>query len=292
MCAGCSTLQQDEGAAEAGARNGVTIARVQEPTSPDHHPCTNVKGSCDNASVVNTVVTWLDKFDETQDGKSLGTLYIRDLGAPHPYGGIGIYQSNFVPASLDALPGDVLDFFGPYQESTSIGTAKFPAGTFLAQLYKPVGTYRYEFASSFPPAWSEPMTIQVTDLYENSPNSSGPPKPDGSFAHGRPYLQMLVTVHDVDLAAGACAPGGSGTCMAPNYGGRVTYGIYPHGGTYQTALAPVAISNELFDLRKDDYPVGTHFASVTGIVTWFYTFHIAPRSRDDLVPVSGDAGAD
>ncbi len=291
LCAGC-TLNQDPSAANGS--QGLTVAQVQAPSSPDHHPCTNVKGSCNNATVTSTVVTWLDKFDETQDGKSAGTLYIRDLGAPHTYGGIGIYQPNYVPASLDPLQGDVLDFVGPYQESTTIGTAKFNPGTYLPQLYKPVGTYRYEFASSFPAAWSEPMTIpQIAELNENLRGSNGAVKQDGNFLHGREYLQMLVTVHDVDVGPGACAAGGSGTCMAPSWGGRVTFPMYAHGGTYDVALAPPAISNELYDLRQADFKAGTHFSSVTGIVTWFFTFHIAPRSKDDLVVAQdGDAGAD
>jgi hypothetical protein len=46
---------------------------------------------------------------------------------------------------------------------------------------------------------------------------------------------------------------------------------------------PCTITNELYALGKNDFPDGTHFTSVTGIVTWFYTYSIAPRSAADLV---------
>lgn len=280
ICAGCSTLQQDE-PAEAGV-TGLTIAQIQNPKSPDYHPCPSTSTTCNSQAVTNTVVTWLDKFDETRDGKSAGTLYIRDVGTNHLYGGIGIYEPNFVPASLDPLPGDVIDFAGPYQEDTSIGTAVFSNGTFLPQLYKPVGTFRYEFASDFPASWSAPQPVQLSDLNENVGTTA-----DGNFEHGRQYMQMLVTVNDVYVSQGISAAGGEGF--------RVTYPLGTCGNvqskTCFTQSGP-QISNELFNLLATDYPAGTHFASVTGIVTWFFTFHIAPRTRDDLVLASGDAGTE
>lgn len=276
ICAGCSTIAQDEPAKISST--GFTLAQIQDPSSPDYHPCLSTAATCDNQIVTSTVVVWLDKFDETKDGKSAGTLYIRDLGDNHVYGGIGIYQPNFVPASLDPLPGDVLDFAGPYQEATSIGKAVFNPHTYLPQLYKPVGTFRYEFASSFPSAWIQPQQIQLSDLNENTKMA------DGGFAHGRQYMQMLVTVNDVWVGPGVSAPGGSGARVTYPMGTCSSNSCFTSGG-------PV-LSNELFDLLANDYPNGTHFKSVTGIVTWFYSFQIAPRSKDDLVVASGDAGAE
>lgn len=276
ICAGCSTIQQDESVADSGT--GLTLAQVQNPKSSDYHPCASTTPTCDTQTVTSTTVVWLDKFDETRDGKSAGTLYIRDLGPNHVYGGIGIYEPNFVPANLDPLPGDVLDFAGPYQEATSIGKAVFNPGTFLPQLYKPVGTFRYEFASDFPSSWTQSQTLQLSDLDENGKTS------DANFGHARQYLQMLVTVNDVYVGPGTSAPAGSGA--------RVTYPLGTCTSNSCFAAGGAQISNELFDLRASDYPQGTHFKSVTGLVTWFYTFHIAPRTRDDLVPASSDAGTE
>ncbi len=285
VCAACSTIQQD-GPAGTDAGGGLTIAQVQDPGSPDYHPCPSTSTTCNTQTITNAVVTWLDKFDETRDGKSAGTLYIRDVGANHLFGGIGIYEPNFVPASLDPLPGDVLDFAGPYQEDTTIGSAVFNPHTFLPQLYKPVGTFRYEFASDFPSSWTAPQPVLLSDLYENG--GANGTTADANFAHGRQYMQMVVTVKDVYVSTGTSSAGGQGF--------RVTY---PTGTcanvTSRTCFNPSspAISNELFDLQATDYQAGTHFSSVTGIVTWFYTFQIAPRTRDDLVLASGsDAGTE
>jgi hypothetical protein len=283
VCTACSTIQQDE-PVEAGG-GGLKLSDIQNPKSPDYHPCNNTKGVCDNQTVTSTVVVWLDKFDETRDGKSAGTLYIRDLGVNHVYGGIGIYEPNFVPASLDPLPGDVVDFAGPYQEATAIGKAMFntsPVRTYLPQLYKPVGTFRYEFASDFPPAWVQPQTVQLSDLAESTKAQ------DGNFDHARQYMQMLVTVNDVYVGPASSVPGGSGT--------RITYPLGTCSDVHNASCFPmggVQISNELFDLQPTDYAPGTHLKSVTGIVTWFFSFHIAARTKDDLVgDSSGDAGAE
>jgi len=240
--------------------NGLRLAQVQDPTSPDYHPN-------DNANMTSQVVTWLDTYDETMDGKSVGTLYVQDVGSQAPYAGVGIYEESLVPASLTVLPGDVLDLQGPYQESGNIGSATFNAGTFLPQLYKPVGTFRYEFT---PP---DPKVITVDDLAENVGK-----KTDGAFAMSRRWLGMLVTIQNVSVAAAVPGP-------------RVTYPMEEADGTV-AANAP-AISNENYNLHASTdgagnpdpagYPSGTRFSSVTGIVTWFYTFHIAPRTAADLV---------
>ena len=47
------------------------------------------------------------------------------------------------------------------------------------------------------------------------------------------------------------------------------------------------MDNELYPLPYSDPKFGTtpgsvHFASVTGVVTYFFSFHIAPRSDADI----------
>jgi hypothetical protein len=258
----CDSLQQDAPAPYDASPlgNGLRLSAVQNPKSSDYHPCPSTSTNCASAHVSSVVESWLDTFDETMDGKSVGTLYIQDVGTPHPYGGIGVYEPNYIPASLTPVPGDVFDFAGPYQEAHNIGKAMFGNGTFLPQLYKPVGNYRYEFQ---PPP---PMTIQVSDLYEDSSSGVGS---DGNFPHARQFLQMLVTINDVEVGAGVDASK------------RVTYPMA--GANGKSITNGPSISNELYDLKANDFPSGTHFKSVTGIVTWFFTFHIAPRTVDDLV---------
>jgi hypothetical protein len=223
--------------------NGRRLAEVQDPRGPAYAPNTTV-------NLTSLAVVWTDTFDETKDGKSLGTVFVQDVASTAPYSAISVFQPSYVPSDLRLLPGDVLDFTGPYQEVTAIGSAHFPAGQTLPQLAKPVGTFRYEYQA--PPA----KPIALADLND--------------YATGRQWEGMLVTVQDVYVVAGS------------TNGGRVTYTLVPNpdaGSNVDT----VAISNEEYDLTATDFAPGTHFQSVTGIVTWFFSFHIAPRSPSDLV---------
>jgi hypothetical protein len=236
---------------------GLRIADLQSPSSTyysqamtlaqtDHNEGKAQTGV--NVIVSSVVVQWVDTYDETKDGKSVGTVYVQDLNSTAPYSGIDIYSPSYVPASLRLIVGDVLDFNGPYEEAANIGTAVFLPQT-LPQLSKPVGTFRYEYQT---PA---PLGIQLADLNQ--------------YATGRKWENMLVTMKDITIAAGA------------NNSGRVTYPV-GQGSEQITSNSPT-LSNELYALGPNDYPAGTHFSSVTGIVTWFFTFHIAPRSPADLV---------
>jgi hypothetical protein len=234
--------------------NGLRLAQIQDPKSPDY----KVNQS---ATVTSAVCTWLDTYDETMDGKSKGTLYVQDIGSNAPYAGIDIYEANYVPASLTVLPGDVLDLVGPYQETTKIGNTGFDTGTFLPQLYKPVGTFRYQY-----PLPATPKVLTAADLWGS----------DEYFPTARQWMNMLVTLNDVVLATGV------------DLNKRVTYAMGDVGakpgsmGAISSAYS-VAMSNELFALGATDYQPGTHLKSLTGIVTWFFGFQVAPRTRDDIV---------
>jgi hypothetical protein len=248
--AACGSMQADPPAPYTPdpLGTGLRIRDVQDPSSPHYSPGKDV-------SVTSVTVTWVDTFDETKNGKSIGTVYIQDVGSQAPYSGISLYQPSYVPADLHPIPGDVLDFVGPYQEVKNIGTAIFPPGQTLPQLAKPVGTFRYEYQT---PA---PRVVPLSDLND--------------YVKGRPWEGMLVTVDDVYVGAVTCSP--NPTCQP---GDRVSYPLFAH--TSDPAVAnQVSISNELFDLPAN-IPPGTHFTSVTGIVTWFYSYHIAPRTPADL----------
>lgn len=80
---------------------------------------------------------------------------------------------------------------------------------------------------------------------------------------------MLVTIEDVTIAAGA------------DNDDRVGY---PMGqGDAAATSNSATLTNELYNLGSTDFPAGTHFQSVTGIVTWFFSYSVAPRSVADLV---------
>ncbi|HEY8090794.1 MAG TPA: hypothetical protein VIF09_23190 [Polyangiaceae bacterium] len=255
MAAACSSLTEDAAVPPPAdpLGTGVRIASIQNPSSPDYtqavaNPTLGVK-----VDVSSVVVSWIDTFDETKDGKSIGTVYIQDVGSQAPYSGISLYEPSYVPASLRLLPGDVLDVAGPYEEVPKIGTAVFNTGNSLPQLAKPVGTFRYEFSTP------SPVEVQLSDINQNN------------YSTGRKWEGMLVTLKDITIA----------NCTSDTAGLRNV--CLMGQGDASIDLHAAAISNEFYDLKITDYPGGTHFSSVTGIVTWFYSYEVAPRSPADLV---------
>ena len=203
-----------------------------------------------NGSIVNVSsasVTWLDTFDETSNGKSKGTLYIQDVGSKAPFSGMSLYKQTLVPANETATPGDVFNLSGTFSLQTSVGSAVFGPGQYLVQISNPTCTFEYEYAVP------DPVEIPVTDLGVD-------------FNTGLKWTSMLVKLTNVTLGAGILSSSG-----------RVTYSVQGAGNN------PPDIANELYNLGASDYPAGTVFSSITGIVTWFEGYEIAPRSAADLV---------
>lgn len=196
--------------------------------------------------VTSTVVTAIDNFDETKDGKSRGTVYLQDVDIPGPLAGISLFSPTFVPANLRLAPGDVVDMNGQYVEQQTIGSTVNFAPNFLPQMAKP--TVQQRFETNLP----APVVIDVTDLDD--------------FSKGRRWLGMLVQVQNVTVAHGPSADGS----------GRVT-------AQFNSFVNGAAISNELWDLPAGYFPDNTHFTSITGLVTFFFNLKIAPRSAADLV---------
>lgn len=249
--AGCGTEQGDPPATPVvgDIREGFRIRDVSDPTLPNH--------PAPNSTVVvrGAVVVAVDTHDETQDGRTRGSIYVQDIGSTEPYSGIGLYQPTFVPGNLRLSPGDVLDLSGVYQENPNIGTANFPTGHVLPQLAQPVGTFRYE---AVPPT---PRDIDVKEL--------------GEYETGRAYIGMLVRVTNVTLS------------NPRSNSGRVTSDMFESPNAAQ-------MSNELMPIRQADYPAGTVLAELSGVVTYFgfkdprsgdesFHFKIAPRSAADIV---------
>jgi hypothetical protein len=227
---------------------GERIRQVTDPTQPTH-PKTNT-----SVTITGATYVWTDTFDETANGKSKGTIYLQDVGSDAPYSGVSVFSPTFNPANLKPSPGDILDLVGTYQENTSIGTAIFTAPDVLPQISKPTVTPRFEYI--VPPATS----INLTDL--------------NGFGTGRQWMSMLVTLQNVTFADNITDDGS----------GRDTSHI-----STDTSKNGVTISNELFDLASwnnaNGKPIakGQTIKSLTGIVTWFFSFHVAPRTPADIV---------
>lgn len=245
LAAACGSRSSDNDPASVptpnAAGDGPHIADISDPGKKTHAtPNANV-------SVTGVVVTWVDQFDETNDGKSRGTIYVQDLESHAPFAGIGLFAPTFVPASLVVGPGDVLDLTGQYQENATLGsTVTFPKGDVLTQLAHPTGTFRFEYRAP------DPTPIDWKDLNQ--------------FSTGRKWMGQLVTLTDVTLADAVTVS--KGRASAP-----LT--------TAEAGAEVPTLTNELVQL--DAYPKGQKFKTITGIVTYFFNLHIAPRSKADLV---------
>lgn len=209
-------------------------------------------------AISGAIVLAVDKFDETANGKSTGTIYVQDLGSKDAYSGITLFAPTFNPGNLSISPGDVLDLNGEYTEAATIGaTVTFAPGSVLPQIFKPVATFRYE--TQVP----DPVDIDVNDLAD--------------FDKGRRWMGMLVRVKDITLTADAANdPKGSGR-LAVN----LTAGS---GGACTTPFPkPPQMTNDLFDVDALGLKQGTKLASITGVVGFFCNLHLAPRTPDDIV---------
>lgn len=207
-------------------------------------------------NVTGAIVIAVDTFDETRDGKSRGTVYVQDVGGVDPYSGVSLYAPAFVPANLRVAPGDVLDLRGRYVQLGRIGGANFGAN-FLPQIERPAAEFRYEFAVP------KPLEVDVSELDD--------------FETGRKWLNMLVTVKSPSLRKNLVeCPPGSGRVVAPISDATEGAGDCPRD------RKGVTMTNELFDLKPGSVPANTELRSITGVVTWFFNFHIAPRSAADI----------
>jgi hypothetical protein len=243
-CSGKGDPPQDVNPNPLGS--GMRLREVQDPSK-------GLAGQ--SVKVTSVVVTAVDNFDETRNGKSRGAIFVQDADIAGPYAGVSMFSPTFVPANLRLAPGDVVDLSGQYVEQTTIGSTVNFAPNFLPQMNKP------QVRASFETKLPDPVVVPLTDLQ--------------TFATARKWIGMLVTVLDVTMPV---APSPSDST-----GLRVTAEL-------TSIVGGPAINNELFDLQawngtntSASFPPGTHFKSVTGIIDFFFNIFIAPRSMADLV---------
>ena len=252
-CTNEASTEPGDSPSDAGAPsplgNGLRIAQMNDPSSP-------VRPAPNQMGVAVTGATFLikDEYSETGLASAVGAIYVEDFhsngsdagGAP-PYSGILLYKTTFEPASLALAAGDVIDFTGEYQQYVS---PSFTAGQYQPEMFEAIASFRFDYGAP------TPTVIDVSDLE--------------SYATGYKWMGMLVTV--TNTVGGHYNPDGSGRA-----------GVFL---TSDTGVSGVTMDNELYNLPWQDPKYATagavHFASVTGIVTYFVSFHLAPRSDADI----------
>ncbi len=208
-----------------------------------------------NVTTTGVTVTAVDTFDETGDG-AVGSVYVQDT-VPNPpvYSGMSLFEPGYTPPDLRVFPGNVLDVTGPYEEYQGPSSGYFAQCQTLPQLG---GSASFRFDGMVP----APVVIKPDDL--------------NSYDSARQYLGMLVKVVGVSIS-------GTPSTSSGRFGVPVAV---DSGQSFQNL-------ERLFDLpcHLPSLSSGSgQFASVTGIVTYFYSFQLAPRSIADF-ELPGDAGA-
>jgi hypothetical protein len=192
----------------------------------------------------------IDRYDETGNG-AVGNYYVQHTPcAGMPYSGMTVFGPTFSPPDLRLAEDDVVDVSGILTEFTGPSSGRFAECATLPELS---GTLSFRFDSTGGP---QPVPVPLSDLE--------------AYATGRQWLGMLVRVEGLTL----------GDVPAPGPG-RYQVPISVSG---VSVIDQPKITNELFDLAADGpaLATGQTFKSVTGIVTYFYGFHVAPRSAADF----------
>jgi hypothetical protein len=217
-----------------------------DPDDDDSVSC-SIPGDFD-VKISGVAVSAVDRFDEVTDG-ALGNLYVQDVTAePGEYQGMTVFDPSFTPPDLRVAEGDVLDFFGVYQEFPGPSSGPFRNCRTLPEI-SGAGTFRFEGAHVVP------KVVKLEDIL-------GYPK-------ARRYLGMLITLQNVKISADPKASKPS----LPT-GGRYT-ALIDRTGIDTTGIDAAdfpQISNELYDMLNEGPPMakGTEFKSLTGVVTYFY----------------------
>jgi hypothetical protein len=244
---------------------------------PRAEPAANALGDCDRLSDYVREATWIqpnnedsigcapppdqhvcvsgvtvvaiDKYDETGNG-AVGNFYVQDtLKEPVPYSGITVFDPSFSPPDLRLAPGDVADVVGTFTEFLGPSSGRFGDCRTLPEISGAMGL-RFEGGGD------QPTVIEQPELY--------------TYEGARQYLGMLVRLENVTI--GDDPSSSSGRYTAPL---KVDVVI--------PADAVPKLSNELFALETAGLVKDAKYSSITGVVTYFYGFKIAPRSTEDLV---------
>lgn len=221
--------------------------------NPDDADSENCQQPPDHAvHVTGVTIIAIDRFDETGDG-AVGNFWVQDpVCAGKPYAGMTVFAPSFSPPDLRLANDDVVDMNGQSTEFLGPSNSKFGSCKSLPEIS---GTLSFRFDGNEAP---EPVVIDVLDLK--------------SYETARQWLGMLVKVENISLAEDG-----------KNSSGRFTAGINTGGGLLSDRPK---ITNELYDIEKEGPPLteGGTFKSVTGVVTYFYGFHLVPRSAADFEP--------
>lgn len=201
--------------------------------------------------VTGVRIVHIDTYDENGQGR-VGGVFLADASVPPgPNRAVLAFQSVYTPPTFRPTNGDIVDASGALMQFAPI--REVPTRT-LPELYQPTLSPRFDAVGGPLQA----VTIPLLDLT--------------TYETGRPWLSTLVTVENVRIL--------SVERLAPKGFASISLDVGP--GLAQDALP--SISNDLFDLANSglSFNEGQTIRRVTGLVSIFSNFRIAPRSATDI----------
>jgi hypothetical protein len=225
-------------------RPALTLYQVQD-VEADGHPEADT-----NVRVKDLLVTAVDRFDEDGSGKT-GTIFVQEIGGG-PFSGIQLYRPTIQPAGEYLLPGDVVEVEGLYVEfeyGQINPDGADPRGRTISQITDGVARKTGEWISPEPTVVEDSNDVQVDPAAEQ-------------------WEGVFVEIRDVEAQSepdsrGAFFVQGSAPCE-----------------TTRDARDRVVV---VVDLRaRLGVATGVHLSRVAGIMTYFYTYKLLPRSPLDV----------
>lgn len=248
---------------------GTPIADANDPSKPNHlHLCgshatltATICGpgdycpkTCPSLSMKGVVVTGVDRYDETGDGKSIGNIYVQDPvqtgDRGTPFSGLTLFAAQIVPSDLPLQSGDGVDIAGAYDPFPGPNTTSiFPVP--LPEMNK--GSLGLSYEGHDP----TPVDVTIADFQD--------PKV------GVAFVGRLVRVKNVTI---------SGDFSLPRHEA-------PIDGSAGAAGAKLVMAAQFFPL--DDAAgfgaaKGKTYSSVVGVLNYFFSFKLCPRSTEDFTP--------
>jgi hypothetical protein len=260
LASACREAADRTGTIEEGV---YTVQQLQDYRDPAH-PRVG-----DGVKVRGVVVTAVDDFDEDAGGH-VGSIWVSEVDPSAtavcgPWCGITVYAPTIVPEGDTLRLGDIVSMTGTYGEF----------------LYEDDGT---------PPDPADPFPWHFEHLSEVN---EGTVSRTGEWLPVAPYEASAqeVQMEPVSLQAREAAESLEGVLVTVR--NLTASKDYDTHGQFETAEG-VMIEDDLFHYPCPGYSgdvTGTHFDSVTGVVTWFgmknafADYKILPRGPEDFSPV-------
>jgi len=225
-------------------RPTVTLYQVQDPEA-EGHPDADTQ-----VRITNLLVTAVDRFDEDGEGRT-GTIFVQEVGGG-PFSGIQMFRPTIQPASEYLLPGDVVEVEGTYVEF-ELGQINpdgaDPRGRTVSQITDGIARKTGEWISPEPTLVEDSNDVQVDPAAEE-------------------WEGVFVELRDVE----ALTPPDS----------RGAFFVQGDADCEMTRDAETCAQVDDDNYAIPDAAAGMRLSRVAGVVTYFYTYKVLPRSPLDV----------